>query len=119
MLVYSGLCGIAVGLVMLIALGFVWSTILGNLVVGLSVAGIIIPTQTMIQQETPPALMGRVGSTVMSTIFTGQILGLVASGLLAQYVGVRQVFAICAGMLVVLIVIGKLFMEPKGEVAAA
>jgi MFS family permease len=97
----------------------VWSTIVGNLVIGFSVAGIIIPTQVMIQQETPPALMGRVGSTVMSTVFTGQILGLVASGLLAQYLGVRQVFGICAGMLVVLIVIGKLFMEPKSEAATA
>jgi len=114
-LVYSGLSGIASGLVLLTVLGFFWSTILGNFVIGFSVAAIIIPAQTMIQQETPPALMGRVGSTVMSTVFTGQILGLVASGLLAQYLGVRQVFAICAGMLVVLIVIGKLFMEPKGE----
>jgi MFS family permease len=117
-LVYSGLGGIAVGLAMLTLLGFVWSTIVGNFIIGFSVAGIIIPTQTMIQQETPPALMGRVGSTVMSTIFTAQILGLVASGLLAQYIGVRQVFAICAGMLVVLIVVGKMFMEPKGEAAA-
>jgi hypothetical protein len=50
-------------------------------------------------------------------VFTAQILGLVASGLLAQYIGVRQVFAICAGMVVVLIVIGKMFMEPKGEAA--
>jgi MFS family permease len=117
-LVYSGLSGIAAGLVILTLLGFVWSTILGNFIIGFSVAGIIIPAQTMIQQETPPALMGRVGSTVMSTIFTAQILGLVASGLLAQYIGVRQVFAICAALLVVLIVIGKLFMEPKGEAAA-
>jgi MFS family permease len=117
-LVYSGLGGIATGLVILTQLHFVWSTIMGNFIIGFSVAGIIIPAQTMIQQETPPALMGRVGSTVMSTIFSAQILGLVASGLLAQYIGVRQVFAICAVMLVVLIVIGKLFMEPKGEAAA-
>jgi MFS family permease len=116
-LVYSGLGGIAVGLVMLTVLGFVWSTIVGNFIIGFSVAGIIIPTQTMIQQETPSALMGRVGSTVMSTIFTAQILGLVASGLLTERIGVRQVFAVCAGMLVVLIVVGKLFMEPKGEAA--
>jgi len=116
-LVYSGLSGIAAGLVILTLLAFVWSTILGNFIIGFSVAGIIIPAQTMIQQETPPALMGRVGSTVMSTIFTAQILGLVASGLLAQYIGVGQVFAICAALLVVLIVIGKLFMEPKGEAA--
>lgn len=118
-LVYAGLGGIAAGLVLLTVVGQVWSTIAGNLVIGFSVAGIIIPTQVMIQQETPPALMGRVGSTVMSTVFTGQILGLVASGLLVQYLGVRRVFGICAGMLVVLIVIGKLFMEPKGEAATA
>jgi MFS family permease len=86
----------------------------GKLIIGFPVAGIIIPAQTMIQQETPPAVMGRVGLTVMSTIFTAQILGLVASGLLAQYIGVRQVFAICAGMLVVLIAVGKMLMEPKG-----
>ncbi len=116
-LVYSGLGGIAAGLAILTLLGFVWSTIAGNFVIGFSVAGIIIPTQVMIQQETPPALMGRVGSTVMSTVFTAQILGLVASGLLAQHIGVRQVFAICAGLLLLLIAIGKLFMEPKGEAA--
>ena len=114
-LVYSGLGGIAIGLVVLTLLHFLWSTILGNFVIGFSVAGIIIPTQVMIQQETPPALMGRVGSTVMSTVFTAQILGLVASGLLAQHIGVIQVFAICAGMLVVLIVVGKMFMEPGSE----
>jgi MFS family permease len=118
-LVYSGLGGIAAGLTILTLLGFVWSTIVGNFIIGFSVSGIIIPTQTMIQQETPPALMGRVGSTVMSAIFSAQILGLVASGLLAQYIGVRQVFAVCAGLLALLIVIGKLFMEPKGNAATS
>ena len=65
------------------------------------------------QQETPPALMGRVGSTMMSVIFSAQILGLLLSGALAQLTSVRAVFAICAGMLVVLTLAGKLFMEPK------
>ena len=112
-LVYSGLSGIALGLCLLTALPLVWSTIAGNLIIGFAVAGIIIPAQTMIQQETPHALMGRVGSTVMSTIFGAQITGLVLSGILASYVGVRSVFAICAGLLAILIVAGRLFMEPK------
>jgi MFS family permease len=118
LLVYTGLGGIAAGLWMLTLLGQVWSTIVGDFLIGLAVAGIIIPTQTMIQQETPPALMGRVGSTVMSVIFTAQIVGLVASGVLAEHVGVRQVFALCAVLLALLIVAGRLFMEPKGEAAA-
>ena len=112
-LVYVGLAGIAVGLVLLNMLPFVWSTILANLVIGFAVAGIVVPANTLIQQETPPALMGRVGSTVMSLVFTAQILGLVLSGQLAGRIGVRRVFADCAVLLVLLIILGKLFMEPK------
>jgi MFS family permease len=119
LLVYSGLFGIAIGLVILTLLTHLWSTILGNLIIGFAVAGIIIPAQTLFQQETPPELMGRVGSTFMSIIFAAQIAGLVLSGLLAQHIGVRQVFALCAIMLVVLMTVGKLWMEPKGKPATA
>jgi len=113
LLVYSGLFGIATGLVVLTLLPHLWSTILGNLIIGFSVAGIIVPSQTLFQQATPPELMGRVGSTFMSIIFTAQISGLILSGILAEYVGVRQVFAFCAGILLVLMAVGKLWMEPK------
>ncbi|HXC94559.1 MAG TPA: MFS transporter [Edaphobacter sp.] len=116
-LVYCGLLGIAVGLIILTLLPHVWSTLVGNFIIGLSVAAIIIPAQTLFQQATPPALMGRVGSTFMSIIFTAQILGLVLSGLLTQHIGVRQVFALCAGMLLALIAVGKIWMEPE-KVAA-
>jgi DHA3 family macrolide efflux protein-like MFS transporter len=112
-LVYCGLGGIAAGLVILAALTQVWSTFLGNFVIGFTVAGIIIPAQTLIQQETPPALMGRVGSTVMSLIFTAQVAGLILSGILAQHAGVRQVFALCALALCALIAVGRIWMEPR------
>jgi MFS transporter, DHA3 family, macrolide efflux protein len=112
-LVYSGLLGIAVSLMVLCLLTHIWSTLLGDFLIGCSVAGIIIPAQTLMQQETPPELMGRVGSTFMSCVFTAQILGLLLSGALAQFTSVRNVFAICAAMLVVLTLAGKLFMEPK------
>jgi DHA3 family macrolide efflux protein-like MFS transporter len=118
LLVYCGLCGIAVGLVILTLLPHVWSTLIGNFIIGMSVAGIIVPAQTLFQQATPPELLGRVGSTFMSIIFAAQIAGLVLSGVLTQHMGVRRVFALCAAMLVVLIVAGKLWMEPK-EVAAS
>jgi MFS family permease len=111
--VYAGLGGIALGLCLLGGIPQVWSAIAADLIIGLAVAGIIVPATTMIQQETPPALMGRVGSTNMSVIFGAQILGLVLSGVLANQIGVRKVFAVCAVMLVVLIVVGKFFMEPK------
>ena len=52
-------------------------------------------------------------AAMMSVIFTAQILGLVLSGALAQVTSVRTVFALCAGMLLLLSLAGKLFMEPK------
>jgi MFS family permease len=116
-LVYSGLCGIAVGLVILTLLTHVWSTLVGNFIIGISVAAIVVPAQTLFQQATPPELMGRVGSTFMSIVFAAQIAGLVLSGVLTQHIGVRQVFALCAVMLVVLMAVGKLWMEPKKTAA--
>jgi MFS transporter, DHA3 family, macrolide efflux protein len=118
LLVYSGLFGIAVGLVILTLLPHVWSTLVGNFIIGFAVAGIIVPAQTLFQQATPPELMGRVGSTFMSIIFTAQLLGLVLSGILTQHIGVRQVFGLCAGMLIALMAVGKIWMEPKNVAEA-
>ena len=112
-LVYSGLAGIALGLCLLTLLTHIWSTIAANLIIGFAVAGIIVPATTMMQQETPPELMGRVGSTFMSMIFSAQISGLILSGLIANRIGVRQVFALCAVLLAALIVAGHLWMEPE------
>ena len=112
-LVYCGLLGISVSLMLLCLLTHIWSTLLGDFLIGCSVAGIIIPAQTLMQQETPPELMGRVGSTFMSCVFTAQILGLLLSGFLGRFISVRNVFAICAAMLLLLTLAGKLFMEPK------
>jgi DHA3 family macrolide efflux protein-like MFS transporter len=88
-------------------------------VIGFSVAGIIVPSQTLIQEETPHELMGRVGSTVMSAVFSAQILGLVLSGVMAEHTSVRSVFTICTVMLFALMAAGKLWMEPADHAAAA
>jgi MFS family permease len=116
-LVYAGLTGIALGLCLLAGITQAWATVVGDLLIGIAVAGIVVPANTLIQQETPAELMGRVGSSVMSFVFAAQILGLVLSGILADHIGVRHVFALCAILLVVLTIAGKLFMEPKPATA--
>lgn len=118
-LIYFGLCGIATGLTILALFPHIWSTLLGSFVIGSAIASIIVPSQTLVQQATPPELIGRVGATFMSIIFTAQILGLVVSGILAQHIGVRQVFALCAGLLVVLTAGGRPWREPITAVEKA
>ena len=126
--VYLGLGGIALGTLLLALAPFaaftiphahfgmpVVITVFGCFLIGFTCAGIIVPSQTLIQQETPAHLMGRVGSTTMSAVFGSQILGLVLSGILATHTSVRSVFAICTGILTVLIMAGKLWMEPDSS----
>jgi MFS family permease len=57
--VYLGLGGIALGTGLLAFVPTVATTILGCFLIGFAAAGIIVPSQTLVQQETPPELMGR------------------------------------------------------------
>lgn len=116
--VYGGLLGIAAGTLLMAALPHNGTVYLGCFLIGFSCAGIIVPSQTLIQQETPQALLGRVGSTVMSCIFTAQIAGLLLSGILANLISVRRVFGLSTAMLLLLTLAGKLWMEPKPQVSA-
>jgi len=118
-LVYYGLGGIGVGTLLLALFPHLYATIPGLFIIGFSAAAIIVPAQTLIAQETPPAMMGRVGSTVMSAIFSAQILGLILSGVLTEHISVRGVFGLCTAMLVILTIVGKLWMEPEPHEAAA
>jgi len=116
-LVLSGLAGVGVGALLLGALPFVPAALMSTFTLGFAFAGIIVPAQTLMQQETPHALMGRISSTVMSVVFFAQLLGLVLSGVLAQLVGVRAVFFLCALIAWVLTGCGRLLLG--GRAAAA
>lgn len=112
-LVLGGLAGIGVGALILGAIPFVPAALLATFTLGFTFAGIIVPAQTLMQQETPHALMGRISSTVMSVVFFAQLLGLVLSGILAQIVGVRSVFLLCAGIAWVLAAAGRWLLSAR------
>jgi len=86
---------------------------LSTFTMGLAIAFVWIPAQTMSQQETPPAMVGRVSSTFMSLISVSQVFGLLLSGYLAQKIGIRSVFMACAGVLALISAIGYLTMHGR------
>lgn len=112
-LVLGGLAGIGFGALILGAAPLVPAALLATFVLGFTFAGIIVPAQTLMQQETPHALMGRISSTVMSVVFFAQLLGLVLSGILAQTLGVRPVFLLCAVLAWVLAGAGRLLISAR------
>src|SRR5450759_2603405 len=94
------------------------TAMLANFTLGFAFAGVIVPAQTLLQRETPHALMGRTSSTVMSVVFFAQLLGLTLSGVLAQVLGVRAVFFLCAALAWVLTGAGKMLLNTDRHAAA-
>ena len=86
---------------------------LSTFTMGFGIAFVWIPAQTMSQQETPPAMVGRVSSTFMSLIAVSQVFGLLLSGYLAQRIGIRAVFIACAGVLGVISFVGHFLMRGR------
>jgi MFS family permease len=86
---------------------------------GLAIAFVIVPAQTLMQQETPHAMIGRVSSSFLSLISVAQVTGLLLSGYLAQVFGIRHLFIAAAAALALITVVGytKRGMAPQ-QVAA-
>src|SRR6185369_2669767 len=90
-----------------------WEAGVSMFLLGFAVALVLIPAQTMSQQETPHAMVGRVSSTFMSMISIAQVLGLLLSGRLAQQLGVRQLFFACTAFLVVISAAGWMYLRTR------
>jgi len=117
-LVLAGLVGIGAGVLLLGAVPHIAATLAATFTIGFAFAAIMVPAQTLIQRETPPDMLGRVGSTNVSVIFLGQILGLAVSGILAGIVGVRMVFFMCAALSVALAAAGRSFLRSNRPATA-
>lgn len=107
-IVLAGLAISGVGVALLGIFGVVYAAIATTFLMGFGIAFVIVSSQTLMQQETPHDMMGRVSSSFMSVFSFAQVLGLVLSGYLAVWLGIRQVFLACAVTLAALAVAGTL-----------
>jgi len=100
--VLGGLFGLGLSAAMLGAIRLTVFAAFSTFLMGFAISFVLIPAQTMSQQETPPPLMGRVSSTFMSLISLSQVLGLLLSGYLANVMGVRALFLTSGGGLILI-----------------
>lgn len=118
----SGLFGLAFATFVLAMFKQAWLAGVSMFGIGFAIAFIIVPTQTLMQQETPHDMLGRVSSSFMAVFSLSQLLGLVLSGSLADWIGVRRLFFAAAVLLVVLSCAGYFWLretKPAQKVAAA
>ena len=100
--VLGGLLGLGLSAAMLGAIRLTAFAAISTFLMGFAISFVLIPAQTMSQQETPPPLMGRVSSTFMSLISLSQVLGLLLSGYLANVMGIRSLFLTSGGGLILI-----------------
>jgi DHA3 family macrolide efflux protein-like MFS transporter len=104
--VLCGLLALGVGAALLGAFQNIPMAALATFTMGFAISFVLVPAQTMSQQETPPAMIGRVSSTFMSLISLAQVLGLLLSGYLARALGIRPLFMASAGLLALIAAAG-------------
>lgn len=120
-MVLYGLLGLGLGAAVLGLFHNIPMAAVSTFTIGFTIPFVIVPAQTLSQQETPQEMMGRVSSSFMSLIALAQVMGLVLSGYLAQILGIRQVFLVCGFALGLLAVGGYLVIRerPKAAMEAA
>ena len=79
---------------------------------GFGISFVVVAAQTLIQQETPPEMLGRVSSSYMSVFSLAQTFGLLLSGHLAVWFGIPAVFLMSAVALAVIATIGLIQHKP-------
>lgn len=104
LLVVLGIGGIGAGVALLAVTSTTAVALLVSFFLGLGASGAIVPAQTLIQEETPQALLGRVSSTSWAVLTVAQLVGVGAAGKVAEWIGIRSLYS-AVGVALVLIAV--------------
>jgi DHA3 family macrolide efflux protein-like MFS transporter len=119
-MVIYGLTGMGANVFITALFGRIWSTAVGMLGMGFFAAFIFVTSQTLLQQETPQPILGRVISSLMSLMAVSQVLAMLVAGPVAQQAGIRNLYFGSAAMLLSIGVTGFLWLrKPRAAAAAA
>src|ERR1035441_6770067 len=114
-LVVYGLGGMGVAVLITALFGKGATTAIGMLGLGFCAAFIMLPSQTLLQQETPHALLGRVSSSLMSLLAMSQGLAMFVAGPVAQQLGIRRLYFGSAAMLGIVGAVGYAWLRKAKE----
>lgn len=88
----------------------------GGLIIGFASAGAILPGQTLIQELTPVGLIGRVFSVFGSMATIARILGMPLAGVIANLIGVLNVYR-AVGIAMIALAIAGFALAPHFRAA--
>jgi MFS family permease len=120
-LVVYGLGGMGFAVLITAMFDTMPSTVAGMLSLGFCASAIFITATTLLQQETPHELLGRVMSCLMSLLSASQVIAMFVAGPVAEKLGIRALYYASAAMLVGIGIAGhfKLPGTAKAQTAEA
>ena len=107
-LVLAGLAGMGVAVFLTAFFRMVAATAVGMLGLGFCAAFIMITSQTLMQQETPQQMLGRVSSSLMSLMAISQVLAMFVAGPVAEQAGIGNLYYASAAMIFTIVGLGFL-----------
>ena len=117
-LVVYGLNGMGLAVLLTAVFERVSTTALAMLGLGFAAAFIMISASTLMQQETPHELLGRVSSSMMCMMAVAQVVAMFVAGPVAERAGIRNLYFGSAAMLVAIAIIGFARLRGQTETAA-
>jgi MFS transporter, DHA3 family, macrolide efflux protein len=108
-LVIAGILIMGVSVFIMAAFPLTAAVLASSVVLGVGVAYVLIPSQTLIQEETPHEMLGRVSSTSLSLMTISQLFAFLMAGAIAERIGIINLYYVVAAMLTVTAVFGYVY----------
>ncbi|MCU1236235.1 MAG: major facilitator superfamily 1 [Candidatus Solibacter sp.] len=119
-IVVYGLAGMGLAVLVTAVFSSLIATAVGMLGLGFFAAFNMVTSQTLLQQETPQEMLGRVTSSLMSLLAISQVLAMLFAGPVAEIAGIRNLYFGSAAMLIGIAAIGLTWLRrPAADVAPA
>ncbi len=99
-LVVLGIFSLGLGVFLLALSSHVGPALLCSFFLGVAASSVLVPSQTLMQEETPQGILGRVSSTAAALMTVAQLASVAIAGKIADRIGIRNVYFLVALLLV-------------------
>jgi DHA3 family macrolide efflux protein-like MFS transporter len=110
-LITFGILGVGISIFGLASLNTVYLILPPCFFLGVALAYVMIPAQTLVQEETPPGMLGRVSSASAALVTVAQILSFLLAGIIASWIGIRSLYWLVALALMAIGITGYVYAK--------
>jgi MFS transporter, DHA3 family, macrolide efflux protein len=110
-LVVIGILVIGIGVLIIALFGSLPVALICTAFFGVGVALVLVPAQTLMQENTPQSLLGRVSSASMSMMTVAQLISFLLAAVIAVQIGIINLYITVAAMLLAIAIAGFVYAK--------